>query len=94
VTARTDYATSVAAAEATKLASRASAITTHQVTIDAALSVVGYNHQTGNNATLRAAVASANAAKLEAVQNAEKAKQASIEAARITLRDTGDRSAV
>ena len=91
MTARDTFVSSVAAAEAAKASTKAAAITTHQVTIDAANSVVGYNHATGNNTALRAATAAANAAKLEAFANAEKAKQASVAVAKDVLRSTGDK---
>ena len=92
MTNRTTYEASVISAGPAKLATIATAITAHQTSIDAANSVVGYNLQTGNNATLRSTVATANAAKLEAFANAEKAKQASIAAAKEALRtdNTGD----
>lgn len=90
--ARETYAASVKTANDSKLSTAAAAVTTHQVTIDAANSVVGYNHQTGNNVTLRAAVAAANKAKLDAIAAAETAKQAAIEKARDTLRDSGDKA--
>jgi hypothetical protein len=94
VSSHSTYESSVQSAGATQLATVATAITTHQTSIDAASSVVGYNLQTGNNATLRSTVATANAAKLEAFANAEKTKQASLAAAREALRtdNTGDRT--
>jgi hypothetical protein len=89
MTNRTTYEASVISAGPAKLATVATAITAHQTAIDAANSVVGYNLQTGNNATLRSTVATANAAKLEAFANAEKTRQASLAAARDTLRSAG-----
>jgi hypothetical protein len=80
------YRTTTAAATATKAVAIAAAITAHQTAIDASNSVAGYTLQTGNYANLAAAVKSANAAKLEAFQAAEKARQASVTVARDTLR--------
>jgi hypothetical protein len=85
----TTFESSVAAAETVKLGTFASTETVHQTSKDAANSVVGYNLQTGNNATLVSTVKTANLAKLEALNNAEKTKQASIAAARETLKNAG-----
>jgi hypothetical protein len=80
------YETTVASAGKTQLATVASTETTHQTSVDAANSVVGYNNVSGNNATLVSTTITANIAKLEALANAEKSKQASVAAARELLR--------
>jgi len=93
MTARDTYISSVQSAHATKTATLSANETTRQATIDAKLSVVGYTLQSGNNANLLAAVSSANQAKRDADYAAEQAKQASIAAARDTLRNAGGDSA-
>jgi hypothetical protein len=86
----TTFEASHAAASAVFLDSvTRSILVTHQTSCDAANSVVGYNLQTGNNATLVSTVKTANIAKLEALANAEKTRQASIAAARETLKNAG-----
>jgi hypothetical protein len=80
------FETSVASAEATKIGTIASAEGTHQTSIDAKLSVIGYNNVSGNYANLLTAVTNANATKLEALANAEKAKQRAVADAREALR--------
>jgi hypothetical protein len=86
------YESSVQSAGATQLGTIASTETTHQTSKDAANSVVGYNNVSGNNATLVSTVKTANLAKLESLNTAEKVKQASVAAAREALRtdNTGD----
>jgi hypothetical protein len=91
MTARDNHDASVKAASKSATATLTVNEATRQTTIDAKLSVVGYNLQTGNNANLLAAVKSANDAKVAADSAAEQAKQAAIMVARDTLRDTGDR---
>jgi hypothetical protein len=71
------------------LASSVSAEQARMVTVDAVNSVVGYNNVSGNNALLVSTTITANIAKLEALANAEKTKQASIAAARETLKNAG-----
>jgi hypothetical protein len=80
------FETSVASAEATKIGTTASTEVTHQTSIDAKLSVIGYNNVSGNNANLVTAVVNANVAKLEALANAEKQKQRAVADAREALR--------
>ena len=89
MTNRSTYEAAVVAAGPAKLAAVAAAITTHQTTIDAVNSVVGYNNINGNNALLTSTSKTAAAAKLEAYANAEKAKQAAVAIARDTLRTAG-----
>ena len=89
MTARTTYEAAVSSAATTKAATVAAAELTHQTTIDANNSVVGYLPNGGNYGNLASAVKTANAAKLASIYNAEVAKQASFAAARDTLRNAG-----
>ena len=62
---------------------------THQTSIDAVNSVVGYNNVSGNNALLTSTTITANIAKLEALANAEKRTGCVLAAARETLKNAG-----
>jgi hypothetical protein len=64
-----------------------------RATIDGSNTAAGYTTQTGTYSTLKAAHDSAAKAKLAADLAAEQTRQASLAAARDTLRDTGDRGA-
>jgi hypothetical protein len=89
--AQETYRASVASAHASRDRAVAAAETQRQATVDASNSFVGYNLQTGNYANFVAAVNTANAAKLKALNDAEVAKQAAIAVARETLRNaTGE----
>jgi hypothetical protein len=90
MTARTTYATTVAAAESTKVAALTVAESARQETINVSGCNVGYNLQTGSYPAFAAAVKSANAAKFAALTAAEQAKQNTLMAARDTLKATGD----
>lgn len=89
--ARDTYNSTVATAEVTKAASIASAETVKQEAINASGCNTGFHQgvSTGSSASYEAAVKAANAAKLAAVTNAEIARQASLAAARDTLRNAG-----
>lgn len=85
----TTFEASSKTAGPTQLASVVAAEQTHQTSIDAVNSVVGYNNVSGNNALLTSTTITANIAKLEALANAEKSKQAALAAARETLKNAG-----
>jgi len=89
MTARTTYEGTVKATGPTQLASLAANETTRQVACDAQNSVVGLVLQNGNAAYVTA-VKNANIAKVANDLAAEVAKQSSRDAARETLRATGD----
>jgi Spy/CpxP family protein refolding chaperone len=86
---RDTYNASVAAATLTKAAAVASADAASHSTIDAAGVNAGLVLQNGNAAYVTATQAAAKA-KLDAIYKAEQARQASFDAARETLRGTGD----
>lgn len=92
MSARDTYNASVASAASVQAASVAAAQTAAETTIDGSLSAVGYNLNSGATAyaTLAAAIKASIIAKRNALQAAEMAKQASIAAAKDTLRTTGD----
>jgi hypothetical protein len=90
VSNRDTFNASVKTAVATKIASDVSNEIARQETINQSGVNAGYNLQTGNYANLLAAHISARKAKLAADYAAEQAKQASLAAARDTLRATGD----
>lgn len=80
------FETSVKNSGPVQLATVATAETTKQTSIDAANSVVGYNLQTGNNATLVSTTITAALTLAETRNTAEKIKQASVAAAKEALR--------
>jgi hypothetical protein len=86
---RDTYIASLKTAAQTKRDAVAAAVTTKQVTIDAARSVTGYTTQTGSQATLDAAIKTANQGFWDSSFAAEQAKQAAIAVARDTLRNAG-----
>jgi hypothetical protein len=88
--ARETFNASVKTAGQTALATVITAETTKQETINASGVNVGYTTAFGNYGNLAAAVKAANAAKLASIFNAEVVRQASVAAARETLRSTGD----
>ena len=85
MTARETYSSSVATAEATKKSTNDASITTFQETINASGCNVGYTLQSRNFSNFNTAVKNANAALIAARDSAEKAKQASLQAARETF---------
>lgn len=89
MTARDTYQSSVKSAASAKTATLTANQATAQETINANGVNVGYNLQTGNYANLATAVKNANIAKWNADFAAEQTKQASIAAARDTLRNAG-----
>ena len=90
MTARTTYTASVQSAEIAKVVTVTAAQTAFQETINQSGCNAGYNLQTGNYANFATAVKNANTARISSLNAAETAKQASIMAARDTLRATGD----
>ena len=89
MTARSSYESIIATAGQTYLAALLSDEQTKQTSIDAQKSVVGHNDVNGN-ATLVSTTLAANAAKYTNDLAAERARQASVDAARATLRNSGD----
>jgi hypothetical protein len=85
----TTFESSCKTAGTTQAASVVAAEQVRQVSIDAVNSVVGYNNVSGNNALLVSTTITANIAKLEALANAEKTRQASTAAAREILKNAG-----
>ncbi len=90
MTIRDTYNTSVVAATAAKVPTKAANANAHQETIAASGKNVGYNNATGNFANFDAATRNANATYAAAQLNAEMIKQIAIQAAKDTLRATGD----
>jgi hypothetical protein len=94
LTNRSTYEASVKSAGTTQQASIANAQTVLQTSVDAVRSVVGYTQETGNNANLVSTTNSAARTLLEAYANAEKAKQASLAAARELLKGVASPAAL
>lgn len=90
MTSRDTYNASVVTAIVAKIASNAANATTAQETIAASGVNVGYTIQTGNFANLDSATRNANAAYAATRLKAEMVKQVAIQAAKDTLRATGD----
>ncbi len=90
MSARDTYISSVKSAETSKVATLVAADATKQETINANGCNVGYNLQTGNYANFASSVKNANIARWNTTFSVEQAKQASIAAARDTLRTGGD----
>jgi len=88
MTARETYSSSVASAETTKKATLDAIPGTFQETVNASGVNVGYNTINGNYTNF--AVKTANSTKIASIDSAERTKQASVQAARETLRGTGD----
>jgi hypothetical protein len=93
VSNRDTYNSSCKSADATQVATGLTHAISEQTTIDASKSVVGFTLQTGNMANLETATRNANALRLSNGLARERARQASIAAARDTLRATGDGAA-
>jgi hypothetical protein len=94
MTARTTFETTVKGTAATETASIAAANLSAQETINQSGCNIGYNNATGNYAAFAAAVKASNAARIAAINAAAAVTQATIAAARDTLRSTGDTGAV
>jgi hypothetical protein len=90
MTARDTYQASVQSAVTKQIASINSAHTVFQETVNASGVNVGYTLQSGNYGNFAAAVKNANTARIAALQAAEHAKQVAINAARDTLKNSGD----
>jgi hypothetical protein len=88
--ARDNYNTSCKNADITRVASEIANLNTYQETIAASGVNVGYNNATGNNVNLITATNNANKTLQANRAAAAAAKMASIDAARETLRATGD----
>ncbi len=93
MTSRDTYNTSCKNAETTKIAQGLIDVVSEQVTRDASASVVGYNLVNGNFSNLDSSTRSANEKRFLNALAREKTKQASIAAARDTLRNAGGDSA-
>lgn len=90
MTARDTYVNSVATALTAKVATNVANANTHQETINASGVNAGNPTGRGAGSALMTATANANAAYAAAKLNAEMVKQIAIQAAKDTLRSTGD----
>jgi hypothetical protein len=90
MTARDSYNSTCKSADTTRVASENVNQNTYQETISASGVNVGYNNATGNNVNLLTATKNANATLQANRTAAAAAKMASLDAARETLRATGD----
>ena len=92
MTARETYNASLITANKAVVATGIAHASSEQATRDASASVAGYTTQTGTFSSLDSATRNANAARFNNWLAREQTKQASIAAAKDTLRDAGDRA--